>query len=203
MPKTPRSKNPEETIDSAALDDVLKIFLDSFEQLAIQITNGMLELITDEDEKLVAEAFSAPLTEQVRELCSYVRDKSAGLSAQGRLEVANVVRLSAGPSLVASGSALASNLASTSARVATSGLFSLIKKIIRALLDIFNIQLPDWLWRLLDLIDELLNQFLSIGSPQLAHALSLKHQDYLAEMVQVERLQRETSWLFRAEESDV
>lgn len=202
MPTNPRGKKKAESSSPKPLDESLQRFLESFEQLPVQMATAMLEQITDEDERQVAESLSSTLSAQVRELCTFVRENAVMLSAQGKVEVSRIMRISAGSSLVRSGQTLASNLTAPSHRIGLSGIFELIKKIIKALLDIFGISLPRWLDKLLDLIDEIVNQLLSIGSPQLGHTLSLKHQDYLGEMVQLERLQRECAWRFQTEESE-
>lgn len=59
------------------------------------------------------------------------------------------------------------------------------------LLEAFGIKIPKWLEVLFLLIDEIVKLFFSTGSPSLASILSRMEQDYLAELTQVSRLQRE------------
>lgn len=88
---------------------------------------------------------------------------------------------------------IAQNLSSQKAKIAISDIIALIKKIIRALFEILNIRKPRWLEPLLELIDEIVNFLVSIGVLKLAHTLSRRHQDYMAELTQMKRLQRATT----------
>lgn len=53
-----------------------------------------------------------------------------------------------------------------------------------------------------ELIDEIINFILSIGSPRLANTLSRRHQDYLAELTRLEDLKRAQSWRNNNEEEE-
>lgn len=174
----------------------LESFLAAFAQLPQQVVDGMLLQSADEDQKTVIKAFGDVLIEQVTELSSYLRSTSSKISAQARIEVDTFLRLSAVNTLLRSARTVATNLASSSAKMSISGIFQEIKKIIEALLGIFGITLPKWVDALLVLIDEIVDWLLSGGSTHLAAALSRAHQNYLGELVQLARLEREHSWRY-------
>jgi len=179
-------------------------FLNLFEQLPAGITEA-LRVAVDNDERPAVEALGAALGEQVRELSTFVRESATNLSAQGRLDVARVMRLTAGTTLANSGLGLTSDLATPGARLGISEIFDLIKKIIRLLLKILKklgISVPWWVEDLLELINEVKNAFLSRGMPRLAPTLSQNHQNMLAELAQLERLQQASSWRFAVEENE-
>lgn len=185
--------------------EALRQFLNLFEQLPAGITEALLRVAVDDEEKPVVEALGAALGEQVRELSTFVRESATNLSAQGRLDVARVMRWTAGATLAKSGLGLTSDLATPAARLGISEIFDLIKKIIRMLLKILKklgISVPWWVEDLLELINEIKNAFLSRGMPRLAPIFSQNHQNMLAELTQLERLQRESSWRFASEENE-
>jgi hypothetical protein len=154
------------------------------------VSKGILAQSTDADEKELIAAYAKPLDEQVVQLSNYIRQATRGASRQIIEEIGTVLRLSAADALTESGMRVAQNLSSQKAKIAITDIIELIKKIIRALFDIFNIPKPKWLEPLLDLIDEIIKFLVSIGVLRLAHALSKRHQDYMAELTQMKRLQR-------------
>jgi hypothetical protein len=131
-----------------------------------------------------------PLNEQAVQLSDYVRQAAKGSSRQVIEEIGTLLRLTAADALTESGMRVAQNLSSQQAKIAITDIIALIKKIIRALFDIFHIPKPFWLEPLLDLIDEIIKFLVSIGVLRLAHTLSKRHQDYMAELTQMKRLQR-------------
>jgi hypothetical protein len=171
--------------------DLLSEFLRGLVQLPKVMVDGMLNQAESEDEREVIRTLGNTLSNQFSELTVYIRERSGKLSAQQRQESEQVLRLSSAGSLIASGSSLAANLAPQVAKIGLVGIIREIKKIIRMLLEAFGIKIPKWLDILLTLIDELVDLFFSTGSPSLASTLSKMEQDYLAELTQLARLQRE------------
>jgi hypothetical protein len=174
----------------------LESFLAAFSQLPQKVVDSMLAQSGDEDQKTVITAYGDVLIEQVAQLCNYVRAATPKLSAQGQVEVDTFLRLSAANTLLRSANSVASNLASPSSRIGISSIFHEIKKIVRKLLEIFGITLPKWLDGLLNLIDEILDWLVSVGILHLASTLSRSHQNYLAELALLSRLERESAWRY-------
>jgi len=198
------TKQRAQPTDGGAEDRVLEAleqFLGLFEQLPARLIEGLLRQTSDADEKQVVEALGATLGEQVRELSSFVRESSAGLSAQGREEVMRVMRVSAGRTLAEAGVTVTSNLASPVARIGISNIFHLIKKVLSALAEIFGFSLPRWFWPLMELIDEIVDMLLSAGMLRVAPILAQNHQATLGQLAQLARLQRESSWRFATAEN--
>lgn len=165
-------------------------FLTKFVDLTSQVSSGILAQSADADEKELIAAYAKPLNEQVVQLSDYIRQVARSSSRQVIEEVGTVLRLTAADALTESGMRVAQNLSSQKARIAITDIIDLIKKIIRALFDIFHIPKPEWLEPLLELIDEIIKFLVSIGVLRLAHTLSKRHQDYMAELTQMKRLQR-------------
>jgi len=171
--------------------DLLSKFLGDLAQLPKIMVDGMLKQADSEDEKEVIRALGGTLNSQFSELTVYIRERAGKLSVQQKQESEQVLRLSSAGSLIANGSSLAANLTSQVAKIGLVGIVMEIKKIIRMLLEAFGIKIPKWLEVLFLLIDEIVKLFFSTGSPSLASILSRMEQDYLAELTQVSRLQRE------------
>jgi hypothetical protein len=193
--------NQKDTKRSSQSDDLGR-FLQSLPDFASSIEKGMLAHSDDEDARNVITAYSAAFKEQVTGLSAYVQERAGKASRQAMSEAATLMKLSSGNLLLQRGIGITENLASPTAKMSISGIFELIKKILKKLLAIFHITLPGWLDALLDLLDELLNFLLSPGQPKLASILSRQHQDYLAEQVQVARLERENSWRYESREEE-
>lgn len=169
-------------------------FLSKFVDLTSQVPKGMLAQATDADERELIAAYAAPLNEQVVQLCDYLKQRAKGASGQALEEIGTLLRLGAADALTSSGLRVAQNLSSQKAKIGMSDIIDLIKKIIRVLAKIFHINLPDWFEPLMELIDEIFNFLLSIGLIKLASTLSRRHQDYMAELTQMERLQKASAW---------
>lgn len=174
----------------------LKRFLDAFTALPASIEQGMLDQADNEDEKAFTLAFSTPLKEQVAQLSEFVEVSSRGISRKATADVADVLRISAANTLVRQAHGIAENLSAESARIGICALFEMIKKVIRALLEIFGISLPKWLDKLLELIDEIICWLASGGNLKSHGDLSRVHQDYLADLTQLARLERESQWKY-------
>lgn len=183
-----KSEAPQSQDPLASLDKFLTKFVD----LTSQVSKGMLAQSTDADEKELIAAYSKPLNEQVVQLSDYIRQGARGSSKQVIEEIGTILRLTAADTLTESGMRIAQNLSSQKAKIGISDIVNLIKKIIRKLVAIFHIPVPDWFEPLLELIDEIFNFLVSIGVLKLAHTLSKRHQDYMAELTQMKRLQRAT-----------
>ena len=70
----------------------------------------------------------------------------------------------------------------------------MIKKVIRWVIELIFGSLPEWLDKLLEIIDEILNEIFGAESPRLANALSMKEQNYLSELAKFAVLNREETY---------
>jgi len=180
----------------------LESFLTNFGKFPQLIQEGMLRQSQDEDEKQLISGLGGVLQEQVSSLCEYTLKSSDFLSKQQTFEVQQVLRLTAADTLAGNAQKVAVNLSSTTAKVGAGGIFQELKKIIRMLLDAFGITLPKWLDALINLIDEILNKILSVGSLKLARSLSFMEQDYLGELSQLAKLEHERAYLYDSDDDD-
>jgi len=180
----------------------LESFLTNFGKFPQLIQEGMLRQSQDEDEKQLISGLGGVLQEQVSSLCEYTLKSSDFLSKQQTFEVQQVLRLTAADTLAGNAQKVAVNLSSTTAKVGAGGIFQELKKIIRMLLDAFGITLPKWLDALINLIDEILNKILSVGSLKLARSLSFMEQDYLGELRQLAKLEHERAYLYDFDDDD-
>jgi hypothetical protein len=187
---------------SPTQSDDLSQFLKSLKDFSVSVEKGMVAQSDDEDATNVITAYSDVFKTQITELCAYVQERASKASRQASSEVATIMKLTAGNLLVQRGLSVSQNLASQTAKISVSGIFELIKKILEAILEAFGISLPKWLKKLLELLDEILNFFLSTGQPRLASILSRQHQDYLAELTQLARLERENAWRYESHDEE-
>lgn len=183
-PEVPGSQNSLESLDK---------FLTQFGELTSQISRGMLAQSKDADDEELITAYAEPLSEQVSQLGNHIRQAATGASKQVIGEIGTLLRLTAADTLTKSGMRIAQNLSSQKAKIAISDIIKLIKKIIRALFEIFHIPKPLWLEPLLELIDEIVDFLVSIGVLKLAHTLSKRHQNNMAELTQMALLQSATT----------
>lgn len=193
QPEGPAGQGPLSELDR---------FLTRFVELTAQVSKGMLAQSTDADEKELIAAYAKPLNSQVAQLSDYLRQRARSASAQVIEDIGTVLRLTAADALTEGGMRVAKNLASQKAKIGISDIIALIKKIILAIAEMLHINLPDWFHALLELIDEIINFLLSIGLLKLASALSKRHQDYMAELTQMKRLQRASAWRSNTEDQD-
>ena len=177
-------------------------FLAGFVELTALTSKAMFELASNADEKMVVEAYSAPLNHQVSRLAAFIRDTVAAAPMQTQMGVANLLDLYAAMPLVESGRALTANLSPVAARIALSDIVSLIKKIVNAIFNDFFGGVPDWLTSLEEIIDEIIQFLVSAGIIKLANILSVRHQNYMAELTRLENLMHARAWRNRNEDDE-
>jgi len=179
----------------------LEQFLGGVEKLPALVVEGMIRQTENEDEQAVIKNLGVVLQNQLRELCAYLRERSRALTPQQQQEVTQVLRLSAAVSLATSGAALARNM-STVARLGLSQIVHEIKKVIYAIFDILGWHMPKWLHKIILLIDEILHDIFGVGDTHLATSLSRMEQDYLAELTQLAKLERESRARLQGDSED-
>ena len=185
---------------AAKKEPQLEVFLNGFQELIKAATERSLELATDEDEKNVIKPFSLTLVNQATELNNFIRASTKKISKQQSSEIDKLLSVTSGVSLVESAKGILPSLGSVVGKLGFSRIVEMIKKIIRAIFDLLPIKLPKWIDSLIDLIDEILNSILSVGSSKLATMLSVQEQNYLAELTELAKLQQAN--LFKYQDND-
>lgn len=177
-------------------ENQLEAFLSGFQELAIETTKQALQRAKDEDEKAVIAAFSPALINQVAELNNFIREKASNSSRQETAQIEQVLRVTSGVSLVQNAKGIFPSLGSIVGKLGLSRIVKEIKKIVRAILDLFGI-LPKWFDALANLIDELFDAIFGAGSAKLATVLSIQEQNYLAELTQLAKLQQANQFRYQ------
>ena len=187
---------------SSEPNSLLHEFLDIFERLPSDIINASLKASNDEDSKAVTNAFAPSFTEQFKQLSLHLREISQGASKQQHAEAEKFLRMSSGINLANNLKLSLPSIGSIIGKLGIDGIIKEIKKIITKLLELFHINLPDWVHDIVNLIDEILADILGEGSIKTKTALSHAEQNYLAELTQLAKLKKATKDL-RIDEDDL
>ena len=166
------------------------------------ILTGALNAMEDEDGKLIIQAYSKAFKNQFQSLGRLLLDQEKKISKEILRGAEEMLSVTAGVELSNEIKPLTKNLSSNIAKIGLVGIIQMIKKIIKWLIKFIFKRLPAWINDLIDLIDEILNEFFGIGSPKLANVLSLKEQNYLSELTKLAILNREERYLFDSAEDD-
>ena len=183
------TERPTATNPDIPSSDLLAPFLAQVRELPGTMLKGSLPHAANDDERRLMDQLAGVFTAQINELTSYVEGLSRKAGSAQTADAQQFLRLAAAGPLASSGMSVAGDLASPVARIGLGGIIQEIKKILKVLVEIFNIHLPSWFWSLVNLIDEILNKFLGIGSPSTSRILSEAEQGFLAEMAGVVRLE--------------
>jgi hypothetical protein len=169
----------------------LEGFLQAFEQLPKDIKDGMLAQTKNADEQRLIGQLGDALVEEIGSLTNYMRQRSEGVSGQQKNDVENLLTLSTATSLLGRAQTISKDLASPVMKIGLGGILKKIKKLLPILLPLLGIPLPPGIIdTILDLIDEDFNLLASVGSPSLAHTLSVMEQDYLGELTNLTMLKK-------------
>jgi hypothetical protein len=163
-------------------DDLLTQFLRSWDDIASTLVEGLLSQTQDEDEGEVIRQFGPALTSQFSEISAYFRERVTTLSASQQREAERVLRLTAAVTLATNATNLARNARSATLKIGFTDIIHEIKKLLNLLFKIFGWDKPDWWDDLINLIDEIINDLLSIGLPGLAAVLHQKEVAFLTEL---------------------
>lgn len=171
---------------------LLQDFIDSLEQIPNDLLNAARKASTNEDEKAVISAFAPSFTNQFKELSAHLAEVSAGASPQKLADAEKLLKMSSGVPMAQNLKLALPSIGSIFGKLGIDGIIKEIKKIIKFLLEIFHINLPDWVDQLSIIIDEILNDILGGDSIKMKTALSQSEQNYLAELTHHARLQKAT-----------
>jgi hypothetical protein len=170
-------------------ENQLSVFLNNFEKLPAHVIKGMLNQANNEDEIFYITSLEPIITNQFYELSRHVRDMSTKASARQIADAEHFMKLSSGVILTNTVKSLSTKLSSPLSKIGLSGIIHEIKKIFLALVEIFKWTLPDWVLPLMTLIDEIIDDLMSMGVLKLSNIMSRKHVNYLAEMTEMKKLQ--------------
>jgi len=144
-------------------DSPLEQFVGAFGQLTLECADKAivtLRLGGQVDDAEIAGILRAGLAAQTASLSQAVTDLIGGISGAQQSLLAAQTLASGGPELVQA--ARTTQAASDGWKIGIIDALEPIKKIIRQLLDILGIELPKWIIKLLDLIDNLLKVLWSL-----------------------------------------
>ncbi|MBN8570964.1 MAG: hypothetical protein J0M18_15150 [Ignavibacteria bacterium] len=185
-----------------AAKSLLSDFLLKFEQIPNDIIESLHKVTDDADEKNVINSFAPTLVNQFKELSSFVVEKSSRASSEGLRNSEQFLKISSGNSLVNNLKLSLPSIGSIVGKLGISGIIQEIKKIVMGILEAFGITLPKWLTKIINLIDEIINDLLGGGSIKMHTALSQKEQNYLAELTHLARLERASEFKYSDDEEE-
>lgn len=175
---------------------LLSQFAENLAKIPDHIIEGALNAMEDEDGKLVIRAYSRAFKNQFESLSQIMLEQEKKLTKENFRKVEELISVTAGLDLLSEIGPLTKNLGTNTAKIGLVGIIQMIKKIVKWILANIIKNLPIWMNDLLDLIDEILNEFFGIASPKLADILSQKEQNYLSELTKLAILNREERYLF-------
>lgn len=167
----------------------LGVFLGATADLIPLVAQAMRGVTTEPADDVVITALAGPLTIQVGSIRDYLLGLAAEAPAPLLEQVEALLGRTAAISLTESARLVSENLSLPTTKIAFSDLFELIKKVLLALFDMFGINLGDWVLTLLDVIDEILNFLLSLGSARLARTLSQRQRDAMETLTKLAYLE--------------
>jgi len=188
----------KETSNKSLLSD----FLTKFEKIPNDILESLHKVTEDADERNVINSFAPAFTNQFRELSAFIGEESKRATKQGLAEAEKFLRISSGSMLADNLKISLPSIGSLVGKLGISGIIQEIKKIVMAILDVFNINLPSWLNKLINLIDEILNHILGAGSSKTKAELGRQEAQYLTELRLVANLDKATSSKFNNDEEE-
>lgn len=181
---------------------LLREFLRSIEDVPKQIVEAVLKVSENEDEKNVINAFAPAFVNQFRELSVAATERTGIASRQKLNEAEDFLRISSGNMLADNLKLALPSVGSIVGKLGIAGLIQEIKKVIENLLEILGFRLPEKIWAIVNLIDELLHNVLGVGSIKTRNALSQMEQNYLAELTQLRKLEKASQFKFQEDEDD-
>jgi hypothetical protein len=181
---------------------LLNEFLNSIIQMPVDLVNAALDAAQDDDEKNIINAFAPVVTSQFKEISTQLRELSLKASTQRKSEAENFLKLSSANTLVSGMKLALPSIGSLIGKLGIDGIIKEIKKIIEELSKIFNWNIGEKIWKLINLIDEIIAIILSGGLLKFKNALSQTEQNYLSELTQLAKLQKASTGLYNNDEDE-
>jgi hypothetical protein len=171
-------------------NSLLENFIVLIEQIPQDIVNAAIKHSNDEDEKAIINSFAPTVINQFKEVAAHLTEISGTAPKQKMADAEKFLKLSSGVTLASNLKLALPSIGSIIGKLGIDGIIKEIKKIITTLLEIFHINLPDWVLPLVNLIDEIIADILGGGIIKVKTALSQAEQNYLAELTQLAKLQK-------------
>jgi len=169
--------------------DRLETFLGLFQTFITELTNGARTTFANGDGIVVADALSATLQSQVIELNGFIRTEFNRMPTRIKGNVDQVLQFYSGETLLRAATPATQAPLTPGVAFGLSDIVHLIKKIIKKILELLGVQLGDWFWGLLDLIDEIINALFGTGFRELRTPLSVAEVNFLNELHALRRLE--------------
>jgi hypothetical protein len=171
-------------------------FAENLKEIPNDLINGILASMEDEDGKKIVAAYSATLMNQFHAISKVIQEAEPGLSRETKRQTEELLKITSGVQLTNEVKNLCDRVNTPVMKIGLAGIIQMVKKIIKWVVENILKTPPKWLNKLIDLIDEIINEVLGIGSPKLATVLSIKEQNYLSELTRLAILNREERYLF-------
>lgn len=181
---------------------LLNDFLSKIEKIPNEISEALLNSTSEADESNVIKSLIPVLTNQFAELTKFITEQTAKSSAQGLAQAERFMQISSGNMLADNMKLALPSIGSIVGKLGIDGIVKEIKKIIKELLRLIGISLPDWVDAILTLIDEILNILFGLGSPKNRIMFSQIEQNHLAELTQLAKLQKATKNISNQDEDE-
>ena len=170
----------------------LKDFTESLKSVPTQICEAQLKVSNDEDEKSVITTYQIILKEQFENISSEIEQVSLNASKQNLAEVDKLLKISSGNTIINNIKGILPNIGSLIGKLGIDEIVKAIKKIIRKIFELLNKTIPTWLDAILVVIDEFFEMLFGGESASDRMFLSQNEQNFLAELTNLENLERAT-----------
>lgn len=167
MAKTPSESEPKPV---GGEEDLLEGFLHAFENFVGQTSAQAVQVAAKGDQQILIQAAGDSLAGQTNKVTKFVRETAGRLSAAQRVELNRFLQVQDGTTSAHRGVAVAE-------KVLKAGILGkllhwlaqhlkelkkILSEILHFILDLLHIPYPDWLDRLLQILDELFDLLLSL-----------------------------------------
>jgi hypothetical protein len=181
---------------------LLNDFFTKIEKIPIDISEALLNSSSDEDEKLIIKSLVPVLTNQFAELTGFMREKTAKAPMEGVAQAEQFMKISSGSMLADNLKLSLPSIGSIVGKLGIDGIIKEIKKILKEIIRLFGINLPNWVDAILTLIDEIFNILFGGGSAKNKIMFSQIEERHLAELTQLAKLQKATKNISIQDEDD-
>jgi hypothetical protein len=181
---------------------LLSSFLENLETVPKELIEALLHVSCDEDEKNVIHAITPAFVNQFKELSNFISEQACKCSKQSAANVEQFLKISSAKMLLEDLKIALPSIGSIVGKLGIDGIIKEIKKVIKEILKLFGVSLPDWIDTLVNLIDEIIATIFGVTSAKLRITLSQIEQHYLAELTQLAKLQKATRALSTSEEDE-
>ena len=178
-------------------------FIDGLRDLPKAIVKGARSAAQqrgDDDAVAIVDVYGPVLVDTMTRTADLLADGKRRADKVMVEDAERMFRTMASDTLMQQANAMAANLGGFGRALGMQVIVQLVKKLIDWLIQKFDFGF-DWIKKLIDFINEVLNALLGGGSIKAAHALSIREQDYMNELTALANL--ESATFQRVEFNDV